>query len=434
MLFYTTMLTELKRRAAPMHPAMLVLGTANTTEAICLSYLGQEHLLAYSVVLPVLLLLDAIGLGLGAGAASLYARSNPMLRSAIAQTTLIWSVIIGLLAAGSVQPVASYWTQPVAGDYLRLWAMAIPFALTNFTALALLRAADQSHKAGRAIIAGGLLQIVLTPALVFGIGIVPALGISGAALAHALAAMMVSVVLLLQPWQIQPVALLLTIGRKLFALALPAAFSNLSVPLAATLMMSLLANSHDSYVAAFALALRIESFCLVAFYAYSSVIGPVAVLQRQRSPKTFGVLLNHCRNHCFAVGAGLFTLLLPLPFSFHHWLTACPDVVFPLQLYFWTVPLSYGAYGFVMLANGIFNGFGRPYFGLGISVVRCVALLWPTAMLLNQIWPGHGVFMAIAATNGLSAIIATRLLKRVSAQNRELVSTTINQPMTRKFL
>ena len=51
-----------------MHPAMLVLGAANTTEAICLSYLGQEHLLAYSVVLPVLLLLDAIGLGLGAGA------------------------------------------------------------------------------------------------------------------------------------------------------------------------------------------------------------------------------------------------------------------------------------------------------------------------------------------------------------------------------
>lgn len=427
------MLKELKRRAAPMHPAMLVLGAANTTEAICLSYLGQEHLLAYSLVLPLLLLLDAIGLGLGAGAASLYARSDARQRGMIARSSLLWAWITGLLLTSAPLIASSYLAQPVADSYIRFWVPAMPFALVNFCALALLRAADRSRQAGKVIMLSGALQITLTPTLVFGVGIVPAMGISGAALAHTLAAMLVSTVLLPQRWRRLPITGMFSVGRALFALALPAAFANLSVPLGVTMMMTLLGALHDGYVAAFALALRIESFCLVAFYAYSSVIGPLAVAQRQRYPQTFFALLNHCRNHCFALGAGLTVLLASLPFTFPYWLTSCPDAVLPLQLYFWTIPLSYGAHGFVMLANGVFNGLGRPYFGLVISVLRCVVLLWPTAILLNQFWPGHGVFIAIAASNSLSAIAAALLLKRAYTQIPDSASAIIHQPFMRKF-
>lgn len=416
-----------------MHPAMLVLAAANTVEALCLSYLGQAQLLTYSTVLPLLLLLDAVGLGLGAGAASLYARATDPARGEIVGASLVWALAIGVVLAATLLLMCGSVASGEVKIYVRFWAPTIPLALLNFCAFALLRAADRCRLAARGIALGGALQTALVPAFVFGVGALPAMGIAGAALAHAVAAAAVSIGLVLLTKKDWPMgraqtSRLLVTGRALLRLALPAALSNLAVPLGAALMMELLGNSHEGFVAAYALALRMEGFCLVAFYAYSSVVGPLAVEQRHGS----FALLKNCRNHCLALGAGLAVLLAPLPLSFDYWLASCPNSILPLQLYFWIVPLSYGAYGFVMLANGMFNGWGRPYYSLCVSLLRCLVLLWPAAALLNHLLPGAGVYVAIAVTNGLSAAIAFFLLKRAHVPASDPIPTTT--PFTRRFL
>jgi Na+-driven multidrug efflux pump len=172
----------------------------------------------------------------------------------------------------------------------------------------------------------------------------------------------------------------------------------------------------------------------VAFYAYSSVVGPLAVAQRQQFPQASLALLKNCRNHCLILGAGIAVALAPLAFTSRYWLAACPDSVSPLQWYFWTVPLSYGAHGFVMLANGVFNGVGRPYHGLCLSLLRCLVFLWPAATFMNHLWPGHGVYMAITLSNGLSATAAVFLLKRMYASGPDSIPPTPHQPLSRKLL
>lgn len=76
------------------------------------------------------------------------------------------------------------------------------------------------------------------------------------------------------------------------------------------------------------------------------------------------------------------------------------------------MPISYGAYGWVMITNAAFNGIGKPLHGLGISFVRCLGVLVPLAWLLGENVGPVGIFIAIGLSNGLAAVLAYYLLSR----------------------
>ena len=50
-----------------------------------------------------------------------------------------------------------------------------------------------------------------------------------------------------------------------------------------------------------------------------------------------------------------------------------PDVTDVTRLFLWMAPISYGAYGVVMVMNAAFNGLGKPMPAVYISVTRMIA-------------------------------------------------------------
>jgi len=87
------------------------------------------------------------------------------------------------------------------------------------------------------------------------------------------------------------------------------------------------------------------------------------------------------------------------------------DVIGIAELYLWTAPVSYGAYGVVMAINASFNGLGSPMPAVGISVGRMLVLYVPLAIVGMKFFDAAGIFAAYAAANIISGAIAYQWAK-----------------------
>lgn len=423
------MVNELKRRASPMKVAILAVTASNAIEAYYLAALGTEPLAIFGTLLPLLLGFDAIGIGLGAGASSVYARLHraPRCKPAVAVHSLMLAFVgAAALALWLWLAHAPFFTllglhgeaSNQAAEYLNKWLFGSVFLVTNMTACALLRASNHSRKAAVGMTVGACLNVLLAPLLIHGASALPALGLPGAALAQTTGSMATTLtLLLLSIKQLRRVQLthalrgMPEVYHGVLRVAVPATLANGMVPFSTFFVVRLLSAYNDHYVAAYGMAMRMEALCLTGFYAYSSVAGPLLGERIFRqAPSQLVEHLQACRSLCLSRGIIIALALLPLPLTFPFWLTACYEVLPALTQYFWLVPVSYGAYGLVMISNAAFNGIGAPLLGLSVSFMRCLGL--PLAWLLGENVGPSGIFISISLSNGLAAMVAYCLLSR----------------------
>ena len=74
--------------------------------------------------------------------------------------------------------------------------------------------------------------------------------------------------------------------------------------------------------------------------------------------------------------------------------------------FLYIVPISYGAYGIVMIMNASFNGMGKPMPAVHISLARMVIIYLPLAYAGNRYFGINGIFVAYAVANIITGILA----------------------------
>jgi len=81
-------------------------------------------------------------------------------------------------------------------------------------------------------------------------------------------------------------------------------------------------------------------------------------------------------------------------------------------VYLSIVPLSYGAWGVLMMASASFNALGKPLPSTLLSFMRMFIVYVPMALLFNH-WYGYtGVFIATAISNCLMGLLGYLWFKR----------------------
>jgi Na+-driven multidrug efflux pump len=187
---------------------------------------------------------------------------------------------------------------------------------------------------------------------------------------------------------------------------LPAAGTNAIIPVAVAVITAMIARYGPDAVAGFGVASRIESMVLVIYYALSSVIGPFVGqnLSAGREGR-IQLSLRLCALFCLASGLAIAALLALLSNFVAGLFSQNEAVVSVTRLFLWIVPISYGAYGIVMVVNAAFNGLGKPMPAVYISVTRMIVLYVPLA-LIGMRWFGiAGIFGAYAIANLLSGLL-----------------------------
>ena len=163
------------------------------------SLLGTNELAAISFTFPVITVIS-LNIGLGIGTSAVIGRLLGAGRDAEARLSAMAALmsvclLVGILCAIGLLSIDLVFTLlgaeiaqlPLINDYMSVWYLAGVFLAIPMVGNSVLRASGDTKTPSMIMASGGLINAVLDPFLIFGLGPFPALGIKGAAIATAMA-------------------------------------------------------------------------------------------------------------------------------------------------------------------------------------------------------------------------------------------------------
>jgi putative MATE family efflux protein len=417
-------------------------------DAWFLGRVGDRALAAHAFSFPILMIVTSVAIGLGAGTSSVVARAigagdhrraRRLTTDALLLSFLITAAIsvIGVLTIGPLFRLlgAPEDMIPLIRGFMTILYAGVPFIVVGMVAMASMRATGDTRLPSKLMIIASVLNVALDPLFIFGFGPVPAFGLNGAAIAALLARSSIFIgALVLLRYRLDMVSFskpdpaeLRRSWKDVLHVGVPAAGTNVIVPVGAAVVTAMIARYGPDAVAGFGVASRIESMMLVIFYALSAIIGPF-VGQNLSAGKYDRILRSLRLCTVFCIGSGLLiAAALALSSGFLPTLfSTSPAVIDVAALYLLIAPISYGAYGMVMVMNASFNGLGHPMPAVWISLARIVVMYLPLAAIGMLVLQATGIFAAYAVANILSGILAyewaKRTVRRHAGQRTEVLA------------
>ena len=416
---------HLLHMALPMVVGLLANMSIQAVDMWFISQLGQNPLAAMGFVFPVAMVFLSLSIGLSAGAASVVSRQlagNNLKRlvtdtQSLALCMALFTAIVGWL---TIDPLfralgAGDHLMPLIRDYMQIFYFNGLLTMLGMVALSIVRTTGNTKVQGMAMLCGAILNAILDPIFIFGLWGFPRLEIQGAALASTAARFLSLVIayyflmgkmhLLTSPFV--SLKKLWLSWREILHIAGPAIGTNIIIPLSASIITALLASFGDSAVAGMGIAQRIEPIMLIAFFALSSVIGPF--VGQNLGAKNYQRIhqgINIACGFALVYGVLLAVFLWLFAAAFVGLFTEDARTIEVALDYLYIVPISYGCSGIVMTVNASFNGLGKPFPAVVISMLRVIVLYLPAAFYAARLYEVQGIFIAYTVVNILCAAIA----------------------------
>jgi len=190
----------LVRFSGPAIISMFVAASYNLVDAIFIGRLGAEALAAITVAFPMALAFAAIATGTGVGAASLISRrlgaedneGADRVAGVTISLTVGVSALMMLICLPNLEALvrllgADDHVMPLAIDYVSILVYFILISFFPHIIASIIRAEGRPIVSSSALIISSLVNIALDPVLIFGLGPIPAMGVTGAAVATIMA-------------------------------------------------------------------------------------------------------------------------------------------------------------------------------------------------------------------------------------------------------
>ena len=416
------------RFSGPSIVSMMVASSYNIVDAIFVGRLGPEALAAIAVAFPLMMIFMAIGLGTGVGAASLISRrlgaGDNEGANLVASTTITLVIILGALMTIICLPNleallrlfgADASILPLANSYMSILTTFAVVALFSLVMSNIVRAEGNPMLASVAMVIAALINIVLDPVLIFGLGPIPAMGVAGAATATVIGRSVGGLILLVY----------LVSGRTSYRFRLGYFLPNLKI----------LAEIY-----------RVGTASIVRMLA-----GSVMMVLANRIAVSFGVIplaingvLLRCASFAFMPCVGLGQGILPLiGYNFGAkqkrrvgeivikaglagliWGAICWVIamLFPTQIMsiFNTEPqflldgtpalkiyaMAFFAVGIQLILGSFFQGIGKGLPSLVLASARQAIFLLPALLILPRMFGLTGLWMTFPVADALSFILS----------------------------
>lgn len=386
-------------------------------------------LAALGFAFPLTFIGNSANIGLGAGTMSAVSRalgqgdSEKARRHAAAAILLglfIMSILVSLmlLIAPSVLPLAgaSEEVAKMAFSYLAISLPGLVVISVSSMCNNILRAAGEAALPSSIMIMGAVINVILDPFLIFGWGPFPRMEVAGAALAtligNTVGACFGFYLVFFHRKAINFVGMTFGSMKRAWAIigqvGLPAAITNIIVPVATFAAVAIIGNIlGEADVAAFTVASRAELLSVGLLYALSACIGAITgrnggAGKTERVREAFKVCYLICViwSTVIAVLVALFAPQIANVFTNDQVLIA------KALPYFYIVPITVFAYGFVFISSAGLNAIGRPIYGFSYTVIRSLLLYVGLIFIGVQTAGLTGAYVGVAAANIISGLIA----------------------------
>lgn len=420
--------TTIKSMTIPMIVGMIMLMTFSIVDTFFVSMLGTEQLAAISFTFPVTFTVISLNIGLGIGTSAIIAKyigsGDSKLAKTIATGALMLSaLLVGILAIIGVFSIefifslmgADETLMPFIKAYMIPWYLAGIFLAIPMVGNSVLRAFGDTKTPSIIMAAGGGINAILDPILIFGWGPFPALGIQGAAIATAIAwAVCVVCILYLLAVKRQLIeSRLLSMSEFIVAskgvlkIGLPAAGANMLTPIAGGVMTAVVATYGAEAVAAWGVGNRLESIASIIVLALSMSLPPFisqnyGANKLDRIKTAFDMAAKFVILWQLMVFVVLATLSGYIAQIFADEASVQRDII----LFLCIIPLGYGLQGIIILVNSSFNAMHKPMSALLLSILRLFAFYVPIASLGSYLNGLQGLFWGCVIANVVTSVLA----------------------------
>ncbi len=402
----------------------------NLADAFWLGKLGKAALVAPTITMHVSFVAFAVAMGLGSGGTTLVSQyrgaGRPAEMGRAAGQTLVLlmglGTAIGLLGLSLANPLLRLLQTPAdayAGTlvFMRWIMIGVPFTFAFFVYSSVSTGLGDTLAPLRVNLVTVVLNAVLDPIFIFGLGPVPRLGVGGAAFATCLCQTLSAGLGIYHlsrsahglhlrradlRWHRSTIARILRVG-------IPMTLGQAGTALGFTLLIGVVNTFGSAVTAAFGVGNRIINMAMAPAMGLSQACA-AAVGQNLGAGKP------ERASRAVWVGARMLTaILLPVTvFTFFFGATISrafindPEVVQYGQDFFQITSFSVYAFGFVLVLLGAFRGSGHTVPVMVLNIARLWGLRIPGAWLLARVLKmgPAGIWWAMFISNTVVAIAA----------------------------
>lgn len=436
----------LAKMAGGMLIGFVAMAAFNITDTYFVAQLGTNELAAMSFTFPVAMFIGGLSIGIGIGTAALLSKKIGQGRHHEVQRLTTDALLFGLTLVAllstvgffTIRPLftllgATAETLPLVEDYMRIWYLGMVFLVVPMIGNNAIRATGDTLWPSAIMVVDLVINIILDPLLIFGLGPFPAWGIKGAAVATVFSrALALAASLYVLHWrkglltfELPGVAGLIRSWKKILYFGIPTAGAHILMPFAYGVLLKMVAWSGVEAVAAFGAGQRIEMFVVMPIMALGASLVPF-IGQNLGAGNAARIAQAQKLSARFALGWGLLcaALLLTIAHPVAGIFSEDPAVISLLALLLWIVPLSFGFKGLAHTAGAAMIGFGKPYHTTAAVTIRLFVLVLPLAALGAYLDGFRGLLIGLAAAEIIAgAMTATWCHMVFERQVRTRLST-----------
>lgn len=379
------------RLGLPTLLVLLVQTCVGIAETYFIGYLGTDALAGVTLVFPVLMLMQMMSNGgMGGGVSSAIARAVGSGRHADAQALVFHAFVlaVGLGAAFMALALAGgpalYRAMGGEAGALRaaltysnlVFLGSIPLWLVALLAGAL-RGAGNVKVPAQVVFLGATVMVILSPALIFGVGPLPALGVAGAGTA-VLVWYSVSALVLMRylvagrgTLHLRPVRLEWRLFRDILGVGALSAVGTLQSNLTVTLVTGAVALFAEQAIAGFGIASRVDYLLIPIIFGFGTAIVTMVAthmgagnVRQARHIAWIGAGLAFAVTEAIGLVAAVFAPQWAGLFS------RDPDVIATTVRYLHTVGPFYGWFGLGLMLYFASQGANRVVWSILAGTVR----------------------------------------------------------------
>ena len=396
--------------------------------------LGAEQLAAMGFTFPISYIVMSIAMGLSVGTSSTIARAigeghqlkvQRLTTDGLGLAFVIVTCfsLIGLTNLNTIFSMigAKGEILELISDYMIPWCLGVGLLVIPMVGNGALRATGDTKTPATIMVIAGIVNIVLDPFLIFGIGPFPRLELQGAALATVVS------------WGVTFTASLWILGKRegmirlpifdpkhtfdswkqILHIGVPAAGANMMEPLSMAVITRMISEYGKEAVAAFGVGGRLEALSLIGIWALSMAMTPfvgqnfgAGNCDRVRAALRFGVKFS------LVWGGVTFTVLYFLSGIIAPIFNDNKAVIASVILFLQIIPISYAMYGISTLVNSTFNALGKPLQASLVIILHLFVFVLPLAYLGSKVYGLKGIFVGITVGNAVVGIIAYLMVQK----------------------
>ena len=424
------------RMAYPMLVGTLAMNTYNLADTYFVSQLGTLPLAAMGFTFPVVMFLTFIAGGIGTGVTTLTSHALGKLDRQSASrivthgVVLIAGLSVTLAVIGylTIDPIFSALGAkgeilPLIRGYMNTWYLGAVFMAFPMMGNGILISLGDSKSASRFMMFGALLNCVLDPIFIFGLG----LGIWGAALATVISQACSSVWLyflftkkhgilhLGEP----EISLFISSFRRIMGFAIPGSISMMLMPLSAGVITALISRHGVEAVAGASAASRIEMFAFVIPMALGMSLVPF-VSQNFGAGRIDRIVeaKNLSVKFAFLYGIGIAFVFFFSASFLAGMFTDDPEVEKIFIMYVRTISFGYGMMEIHRYCGFFLTGIHKPVLSTVLNAYRIIVLLIPLSYLGSRFFGIHGIFSGRLTTDVTAGVTGLFTVSHVLRRKR----------------